>query len=325
MRRREFLGVLSGVAAWPVVARAQQASVPRIGVLRVAGPPTQPSHEDLLRGLKDLGYVEGRNVVIDFRSAQGQLERLPELAAELVRLKVAVIVAYGPQTIQAAKDATTTIPIVMGRMDDADVHGFVTNFSRPAGNITGMSFPAGDLSTKWLEILKEILRPGARMAAMWDVGGTVHQRRSVEDAARKVGVEMEVLGVRGRQDFPQVFFAAKQSNCQGLLILGSPVMTAEMLTLAPLTLEHRLAAVYTYREFTEAGGLLSYGPLETDPNFSFFHVAYFVDKILRGAKPSDLPIEQPSRYYLTINAKTAKTLGITIPPTMLGRADQVIE
>lgn len=325
MRRREFFTLASGIAAWPLVAHGQTAGAPHVGVLRVAGSASQPSHQDLLRGLRDLGYIEGQNVVMEFRSAEGRLELLPELAAELVRLKVAVIVAYGPQTIQAAKDATTTIPIVMGRMDDADAHGFVSNFARPGGNITGMSFPSGELSTKWLEFLIEILSPGARFAALWDTSGTANQVQLTEQAARTVGVDLRILHVAGSRDFTAAFAAAKQSKTQGLIILGSPIMTSQMEALAKLALEHGLAAIYTYREFTQAGGTLSYGPRETDPNFAFRHAADFVDKILRGARPGDLPVEQPTRYDLTVNLKTAKTLGVTIPATLLGLADEVFE
>jgi len=225
------------------------------------------------------------------------------------------IVAYGPQTIQAARDATTTIPIVMGRMDDADAHGFVSNFARPGGNITGMSLPSGELSTKWLEFLIEILSPSARFGALWDTSGTANQVRLTEQAARTFGVDLRILPVSGPGDFTAAFAAAKQSKTQGLLILGSPVMTSQMEALAKLALEHGLAAIYTYREFSLAGGTLSYGPRETDPNFAFRHAADFVDKILRGAKPGDLPVEQPMRYDLTVNLKTAKTLGVTIPAT----------
>src|SRR5215831_107240 len=325
MLRRKFFKLASGTVAWPLVAHGQTAAAPHVGVLRVAGSASQSSHQDLLRGLRDLGYIEGRNVIIEFRSAEGRLELLPELSAELVRLKVAVIVAYGPQTSQAAKDATTTIPIVMGRMDDADAHGFVPNFARPGGNITGMSLPSGEISTKWLEFLIEILSPSARFAALWDTSGTANQVRLTEQAARTVGVDLRILPVAGPGDFTAAFAAAKQSKTQGLLILGSPIMTSQMEALAKLALEHGLAAIYTYREFTQAGGTLSYGPRETDPNFAFRHAADFVDKILRGAKPGDLPVEQPMRYDLTVNLKTAETPGVTIPATLLGRADEVFE
>jgi putative tryptophan/tyrosine transport system substrate-binding protein len=291
----------------------------------VAGPPSQLAVEELRRGLRDHGYVEGQNIAIEFRSGEGGIERLPELAAELVRLKVAVIVAYGPQTIQAAKDATTTIPIVMGRMDDADAHGFVLNYSRPGGNITGLSFQSGELSTKWLELLKDILPHGARIAALWDVAGTSHQVQLIEQAAQTVGVDLNIFQVRGRQNFAPAFSAVKEAGARGLVILASPVMTSEMIPLAKLTFEHGLAASYMYREFAVAGGLISYGPSATDASFSFRRAAYFVDRILRGAKPGELPVEQPTRFYLTVNLKTAKTLNLTVPATMLGRADEVIE
>jgi GMC oxidoreductase/ABC transporter substrate binding protein len=191
MKRREFITLLGGgaAAAWPFAARAQQQAMPRISVLRVAGPVNQPAIEGLRQGLRDLGYIEGQNIAIEFRSGEGGIDRLPELAAELVRLKPAVIVAYGPQAIQAARDATATIPIIMGRMDDADAHGFVTNYSRPSGNITGLSFQSGDLSTKWLELLKDILPPGGRIAALWDIGGTSHQVRLIEQAG-SLGIDV---------------------------------------------------------------------------------------------------------------------------------------
>jgi len=327
MERREFITFLGGAAAaWPLAAGAQPASVPRIGVLRVAGPALDNFVVELRQEMRDLGHVEGRGFVIEYRWPQdGRLERLPELAAELVRLRVAVIVAFGPQPIQAAKDATKTIPIVMGRMDDADAHGFVTNYSRPEGNITGMSFPGGEISTKWLQMLKEIMPQGAHIGALWDAGGTSHQVRLIGEAARSMGVDLNILPIRGPDDFVQAFAAAKQGGAQGLVILASPVMSSQMVPLAKLTVEHRLAASYLYREFAEAGGLLSYGPTEADPSFSYRHVAYFVDRLLRGAKASDLPVEQPTRFHFTINRNTAEALGLTIPPHLYIFADEVIE
>jgi putative ABC transport system substrate-binding protein len=273
-------------AAGPFAARAQQVQILRIGVLRVAGPASQPAIEGLRQGLRDLGYVDGQDIAIEFRSGEGGIKRLPELVAELVRLNCAVIVAYGPQAIQAAKDATATIPIIMGRMDDADAHGFVTNYSRPSGNITGLSFQSGELSTKWLELLKDILTPGGRIAALWDMAGTSHQVRLIEQAAQTVGVSLTVLPVRGRPEFADAFIMAKHAGAAGLVILASPVMTYEMVPLAKLALKHALPASYMYREFAAAGGLLSYGPSETDASFSWHRAAYFVDKILRGAECS---------------------------------------
>jgi putative ABC transport system substrate-binding protein len=265
MRRRAFISLLGGAAAWPLAVRAQLLHVPRIGVLRVAGPANQPAIEGLRQGLRDLGYVDGQNIAIEFRSGEEGIDKLPELAAELVRLNCVVIVAYGPQAIQAAKDATTTIPIIMGRMDDADAHGFVTNYSRPSGNITGLSFQSGDLSTKWLELLKDILPPRGRIAALWDVAGTSHQVRLIEQAAQTVGVSLTVLPVRGRPEFADAVNTVKQAGVAGLVILASPVMTYEMVHLAELALKHALPASYMYRQFAAAGGLLSYGPTSS-PN-----------------------------------------------------------
>jgi putative ABC transport system substrate-binding protein len=332
MKRREFITLLgASAAAWPRAARAQRpASLPRIGILRVADPAladvTRDFAAELRQGLRDLGHVEGRSFVIENRwPRDDRLEQLPELAADLVRLPVAVIVALGPQTIQAAMDATRAIPIVMGRMDDADAHGFVTNYARPEGNVTGMSLPSGELVTKWLQMLKEILPQGARIAALWDTGGTSNQVRTIRDAARILSVDLDILSARGRDDFAQAFAAATQSGARGIAILGSPVMTSQLRPLAELTVTHGLAAIYTYRDFAVAGGLLSYGPTETDPNFAYRRTAYFVDQLLRGAKPSDLPVEQPARYHLTINRNTADALGLTIPPHLYIFADEVIE
>jgi putative ABC transport system substrate-binding protein len=326
MKRREFIAGLGGVAAWSLAAHAQPASVPRIGILRVAGPTSDKTVEEMRQGLRDLGHVEGRTFVIEHRWPQdGRLEQMPELAAELVRLRVAVIVANGPQGIQAAKDATKIIPIVMGRMDDADAHGFVTNYSRPDGNITGMSFPGGEITTKWLQVLKGILPQGAYIAALWDAGGTSHQVRLIREAARSTGVDLKLLPVRSPDDFAQAFAAAKEGGAQGLVILGSPVFTNQLVPLAELTVAQQLAAIYYYREFAVAGGLLSYGPTETDPSFSFRRVAYFVAQLLRGVKPGDLPVEQPTRFNLTINRNAANSLGLTIPETLLATADEVIQ
>ena len=331
IRRREFITLLGGAAAaWPLGARAQQDGIPRIGILLVSAPSLadvmRSFLEELRQGMRDLGHVEGRSYVIELRWPRGgRLEDLPELAAELVRLQVAIIVALGPQPIQAARDATRTIPIVMGRMDDADAHGFVTNYARPEGNVTGMSLPSGEFVTKWLQMLKEILPQGARIAVLWDAGGTSNQVRTIGEAARLMGVDLDILPTRGPDEFAQAFAAAEQAGAKGLVILGSPVMTSKLVPLAKLTVLHRLAAIYTYREFAAAGGLLSYGPTETDPNFAYRRAAYFVDQLLRGAKPGDLPVEQPARFHFAINRKTADMLGLTVPPHLYNFADEVIE
>ena len=309
----------------PLVARAQQApNVPRVGFLPIATLP-HASVDEVIQGLRDLGYVEGKNIAYEIRPSEGRIERLPALAAELVRLKVAVIVTAGPQGIRAARAATRTIPIVMGRMDDADVHGFVTNYARPEGNITGLSFQTGELSTKWLELLKEVLPPGTRIAALWDATGTSNQLRSIEQAARLLGVELSKAEVRRSEEFAGAFAAVQSAGIKGLVILGSPLFSFQLPRLAQLAAAHGLAAIYTYRAFAQAGGLMGYGPVEADPRFSYRHAAVYVDKLLKGAKVSDLPVEQPTRFELAVNLKTAKALGLTIPQSLLLRADQVIE
>jgi putative tryptophan/tyrosine transport system substrate-binding protein len=327
MRRRQILGVLGAVfaaSAIASVAGAQQpgSKIPRIGLLV---PPGGRGVEGVRQGLRELDYIEGENIAIDIPSAEGRLDRLRELATELVDRKVAVIVTFGPQMTQAAREATGTSPIVMGRMDDADARGFVRNYSRPEGNITGLSFQASELSTKWVELLKEVLPQGARIAALWDATNSVNQRRTIEDAARSLKVDLHTVEVRSPGEFAAAFAAMQESAAKGVVILASPLFTAKITQLAELAAAHRLAAIYTYRAFFEAGGLISYGPLDSDPSFTFRRAAYFVDKLLKGAKVADLPIEQPTRFSLAINLKTAGALSLEIPPSLLARADEVIE
>jgi putative ABC transport system substrate-binding protein len=325
MRRRQFLGVLGGAAAWPVVARSQ-SRLPHVGVLRPFGSPSSDEAVQLLRdGLHELGYDDGRNIVLDIRYSGNRPEMLPTLAAQLVALKVNVIVTYGPAGTRAAKEATGTIPIVMGRMDDADAHGFVASLGRPGSNITGVSFQSGDLATKWFELLKEVLPLGARVAALWDVGSTINQTRRIEAAAHGVGVDLFRIDVRGPSDFEAAMEAARKGGALGIVLLASPMITGGMNRLAELAAAQRLAAVYVYSAFARAGGLIGYGPSESDPSFSYRRAAYYIDKILKGANPAEIPVEQPTRFELSINLKVAKALGIAIPATMLGRADEVIE
>jgi putative ABC transport system substrate-binding protein len=326
VNRRSFISLLGGAtAAWPIAARAQQPNMPRVGVLRPIGSAPHASVEALRQGLRELGYIEGQNVGFEIRYAEGNLDRLPVLAAELVSLRVAVIVTYGPHGTRAAKEATNTIPIVMGRMDDADGYGFVASLARPGGNITGLSFQSAELSSKWLQLLKEILPDGARVAVLWDEGSTAHQLKTVEDAARSVGVDLHKVTVRSPEHFAGAFAAMQQAEAKGLVLLASPLFTTQMLRLAELALTHRLATIYMYRAFAHAGGLIGYGPLESDQSFSYRRAAVYVDKILKGATPAELPVEQPTKFELVINLNTSKALSITVPPTMLGRADEVIE
>jgi putative tryptophan/tyrosine transport system substrate-binding protein len=258
------------------------------------------------------------------RYSEGRLDRLPELAAELVHLRMDVLVVHGPQGIRAARDATSTIPIVMGRMADADEHGFVASLGRPGGNITGLSYQTGGLSGKWLELLKDAVPGLSRVAALWDTTGTVNQRRTLEHAAPALSVHLQILEVRSPDDFDGAFAAAQTAKAEGVVILGSLLLTQQAPRLAALAAHHRLPAIYSDRRFPEAGGLMAYGAKEFDPSRGERRAAIFVDKILKGAKPADLPVEQPMTFELVLNLKTAQMLGLTMPPSILFQADEVI-
>jgi putative ABC transport system substrate-binding protein len=235
---------------------------------------------------------------------------------------VDVIVTSGPPAIQAARHATSAIPIVMGRMDDADAHGFVASLARPGGNITGLSFQSGELSAKSLGLLREAVPRLARAAVLWDPAGTAQQLQAVEAAAHALGVQVQVLEVHGPGDLDGAFDAARRGRAGALVILASPVLTDSRARLAELALRSRLPAVYYHPGFAEAGGLLAYGPRQSE--FSWRRAAAFVDKILRGARPADLPVEQPTTFELVVNLKAAKRLGLSLPRSLLLRADRVI-
>jgi putative ABC transport system substrate-binding protein len=308
----------------PLAAEAQRpGKVPLIGILALGAPPFY-GLDEVQQGLRDLGYVEGENIAFEVRWAAFRFEHLPALAAELVRLGVDVIVTHGPPGVKAAMAATRTIPIVMARIDDAEEHGLVASLARPGGNVTGLSIQTGELSDKWLDLLREVLPSLSRVAILWDATGTVNQLRTLEQAAHAVGVQLHVLEVRSVDDFPRAFAAATTAHAEGLVILGSPLMTENAAHLAELAAQHRLPATYTNRRFVEAGGLLTYGPKEPDPSWGWRRAAVFVDKILKGTKPADLPVERPTTFELIINVKTAEALGLTIPPTLLCQADEVI-
>jgi putative tryptophan/tyrosine transport system substrate-binding protein len=234
--------------------------------------------------LRELGYTEPDKVAFEIISTEGRLDRLRELASELVHRKVAVIVTFGPQTTQAAREATGSIPIVMARMDDADAQGFVRNYSQPEANITGLSFQTGELSTKWLELLREALPHGARTGVLWDATSTANQLRTIENAARSLKVDLYTVEVHGSGEFAVAFTAMQEAAAKGVVILASPLFTVRMTQLAELATARRIAATYMYRAFVDAGGLMSYGPLDSDPSFTFRRAAYFVDKLLKGAK-----------------------------------------
>jgi putative ABC transport system substrate-binding protein len=322
--RRAFLGTLTaGLLAAPLAAEAQDAAkIARIGFL-VQG--SGPVDQDFLQGLRDLGYVEGRTLVIEYRSAEGKPERLPPLAAELVALKVDVIVAPSTVAALAARQATRTLPIVSVAVPAGS--GFVTSLARPGGNVTGLAFFSPELVGKCLEQLKQALPEVSRVAALWQPGG--HGERTekdmlerVEITARRLGVRLQLVEARGPEDFPRAFSEMIRARAGALTMLPSNMFFNERRRLVGLAAKNRLPAVYPWRELVDAGGLMSYGLNVAD---LFRRAAGYVDKILKGASPADLPVEQPTKFELVINLKTAKALGLTIPPSLLQRADQVIE
>jgi putative ABC transport system substrate-binding protein len=327
-RRRFLQTVTASLLAAPVVAEAQQAAkVARVGFLatNLAANPHLP--EAFRQGLRDLGYVEGHNVAIEYRDAEGTLERLPALAAELVALRVDVIVAPGTPQALAAKQATRTIPIVFAVAGDSITDGLVTSLARPGGNVTGLSFLAPELVGKHLEQLKQAVPGVSRVAVLWQPGGFGERTekdmlKEAEVAARALRVRLQVVEARGPADVARAFSDMTRAHAGALTVLGSSMFTSERRRLVDLAAKHRLPAVYPQREFVDVGGLMAYGPNVAD---LFRRAASYVDKILKGAKPGDLPIEQPTKFELVINLKTAKALGLTIPQSVLLRADQVIE
>jgi ABC-type uncharacterized transport system substrate-binding protein len=316
-------GLLFAVA---VVAEPQQAKkVRRVGVLVGASAPAVATRVEAFRqGLRDLGYVEGKNIVIEYRYAEGKTDRLPALAAELVRLKVEVIVTAGPVSTRPAKQATVTIPIVMASDDDPIGSGFAASLARPGGNITGLSSLSPEISGKQLELLKEIVPKLSRVGVFGDVTrpGTAQSLREINVAADAFRVQLQYLEVRELKDIDAAFRAANKQQADAILVLGSAVLLSRRRQVVDLAIKSQLPAIYRNLEFVEDGGLMAYGVSIPD---LFRRAATYVDKILKGANPGDLPIEQPKKFELVINLKAAKQIGLTIPPTVLARADKVIK
>ena len=308
------------------LADAQQAKkVHRIGFLGAAFPSSNPDrHEAFRQGLRALGWVEGKNIAIEYRFADGKRERLPELASELVNLKVELIVTGGPAPTRAVKEANVTIPIVMGFDNDPVGSGFVASLARPGGNITGLSTLAPEISGKQLELLKEIVPRLSRVAVLGNSTepGNAQALREMELAAEAFRVRLQYLDVRSPKDIETAFRESSKGRADAVLLLGSPVASSQRTQIAALVVKSRLPAIYPWPEFVEDGGLMAYGVSITD---LFRRAAIFVDKILKGAKPADLPVEQPTKFELVINLKTAKQIGLTIPPNVLARADKVIK
>jgi putative ABC transport system substrate-binding protein len=333
MDRRAFVtGTLAlGLLVAPLAAEGQQVGkVPRIGLL-VTGSLEAPEARRVLdafrQGIRERGYVEGQNLVIEYRGAEDRSERLPALATELARLKVDVIVTPATPAARAAQQATTTIPIVASVMQDPVGDGLVASLARPGGNITGLTILGPELVPKRLALLKEVLPKAARVAALWQPGAYGERSardmlRETEAAARALGVQLRLSGVKAPDEFDRAFSAIAAEQADALLVLPGPLLFSQRRRIVDFATQHRLPLMYGAREIVEAGGLISYGPSIDD---LVRRSATYVDKILKGAKPADLPVEQPTKFELVINLKTAKALGLTIPPSVLARADELIE
>jgi len=318
------LGAL--LLAFGFSAEAQQPKkVPLIGFLGATSLSTISDRVEAFRqGLRELGYVEGKNIVVEYRWAEGKIERLPDLATELVRLKVDVIVSGGNSATQAAKKATNTIPIVMTQVSDPVASGFVASLARPGGNITGLSTLAPEISGKRLELLKEIVPRLSRVTVLGTSNepGTAQALRETEVAAGAFKVKLQYLDILGPKDIETAFRTAAKGRADAVVALSSPFLLAHRTQVADLAVKSRLPATYYSAEFVEAGGLMSYGVSFPD---LYRRAATYVDKILKGAKPADLPVEQPTKFEFIINLKAAKQIGLTISPNVLARADRVIK
>jgi putative tryptophan/tyrosine transport system substrate-binding protein len=331
MRRREFMAGLGGSAAWPLVARGQQASrVARIGFLvtgSLAAPDMRVTIDAFQQALRQLGYIEGQNIVTEYREAHGNVEHFANLATELVRAGVDLIVAPNTPAARAARQATTTTPVVAAAMGNPVADGLVSSLARPGGNVTGLTFLGPELTSKRLQLLKEALPNLSRVGALWhrEAYGarTMNEMLETTDvAAQALRLQLQPVGVRGPAELDSAFFAMIHQDAQAVLVLPSPAFYVERRRIADLALRYRLASTFVDREFVQVGGFIAYGASLVD---LFRRSATYVDKILKGAKPGDLPVEQPTKFDLAINLKTAKALGLEMPPTLLARADEVIE
>src|SRR5262245_700103 len=327
MKRREFITLLGGAAAWPLAANAQQPALPVVGLL---DPRSPDALADRLRGfrqgLKDAGFVEGQNVVIEYRWAENQMDRLPELAADLVRRQVAVIVTPGGlASALAAKAATTTIPIVFLVADDPVKLGLVASLARPEGNLTGVNFFSGELTAKRLGLLRELLPAAARVAVLVNPANPVNAEtssREAEKAARAIGLQIQIFNASTSRELNAVFATFVRERPDAIFIGLDPFFNGRRIQLVQLATRYGVPASYPARDFAEAGGLMSYGANIAD---AWRQVGIYSGRILKGAKPSELPVVQSSKFELVINAETARLLGLEVQPTLLARADEVIE
>jgi putative ABC transport system substrate-binding protein len=324
MRRREFITLLGGAAAWPVAAWAQRGGkIYRIGMLEPVPAAQNAANLDALRkGLRDLGYSEGRNLVIEYRSADGRAERFPDLASELVGLNVDLILARGTPATTAVKNATGTIPVVMTTMGSPGA--IVASFARPGGNITGVITFSTELTAKRVEILKDLVPGLSRVALLHNMGNPAvpPEWEQTNMAARSLGIAAQLLDVRSEADLGRAFELAIRQGVDGVVVGADGLTQMYQQPIIDWASRNRLPAVFPAREFVEAGGLIAYAVNYPD---LYFQLATYVDRIFKGAKPGDLPVQQPTKFELAINLKTAKALGLDVPPTLLARADEVIE
>ena len=323
IKRRAFVRLLGGAAAWPLVARAQQsAKIARLGILLFSTPQADPQMAAVHHALRDLGYIEGHNLVIEYRYAEGRPDRLPELAADLVRVKPDVIFALGGDVAIAAVKATRTIPIVFASSADPVQLGFVASLARPGRNSTGVSFLLDELASKRLELLKEAAPHISRVGFLWNPDHPDNEPREAERAAANLGLQLYAQEVRGPADFVGAFQAMRKAHIDALYVVSSRLTLRSIDRIVNFAADHQLPLASGFGDWALEGGLLSYGPNIKE---MVRRSVTQVDRILKGTKPADLAVEQPTKFELVINLKTAKALGISVPPTLLARADEVIE
>jgi putative ABC transport system substrate-binding protein len=318
MQRRHFITIACGAAAWPLAVWAQQAKLPKIGVLVPSDP--EPFWSEFRAGLREQSYIEGHNIALEFRNADGKANLLRGLADELIRLKVDLIVAHQTPAVTAARQATTTVPIVMAPAGDPVGTGLISGLARPGGNITGLSSAVAELGAKTLEIIHEVLPSARRIAVLANASSPLSGPfvELIENRGRALGIAIQTIRVRGVAEFDAAFAAMVNEQADAVIVQGSLPRKPAL----ELALKHHLPSIGALPSFTREGGLMSYTGNQND---QYRRAAYYVDRILQGTKPADLPVEQPTRYELVVNLKTAKTLGLAIPPTLLARADEVIE
>jgi putative ABC transport system substrate-binding protein len=326
MTRREFITLMSGgAAAWPIAARTQQPTMPVIGFLNAASPETNVERLRAFRlGLEETGHVEGDNVIVLYRWAEGHLDRLPGLAADLARRRVAVLATFGNSPAFAAKAATTTVPVIFAVSEDPVRSGLVASLARPGGNLTGVSFLTAELGAKRLELLRELVPGAVKVAVLVDpaVPPTATTLREVEAASGAMGVRIQVLNASNSGEINAAFAILARERPDALFVGPGFLFSSRRVQLVHLATFHKVAATYSLRQFAEIGGLMSYGTSVTD---TYRQIGLYTGRVLKGAKPADLPVEQSTKFELVINAETARMLGLTVPPTLLARADEVIE